>query len=100
MSSFNNTTGEDNKSLEVSETKAIRQEDKILKYFKEHPDMALSSEHIWHNVYLSDLMNNTPLTSCRRAICNLVRDGHLSICGKTLGSYGKAIFTYKFIKPV
>lgn len=53
--------------------KAEAQEEKILRWFKSHPDSLKSPSQIWEELFPS----NSPLTSVRRAITNLTRRGEL-----------------------
>ena len=69
--------------------RAKSQQDRVYHYFKwiggEH-----TAEHIWKAT-----MSDAPLTSARRCISNLVRDGKIIKCGTSKGSFGISICKYK-----
>ncbi len=73
---YYNTTNENGKTLFVSENKAVRQEKKILAYFREHPVRLFTPSQIWSTCF--DLTGyRDPLTSIRRGITNLTTEGKL-----------------------
>jgi len=57
-----------------------------------HPDEVFSSEEIG-----SLFHPNTPITSIRRAICNLKKEGIIEVVGKKNGQFNRPIFTYQYI---
>ena len=83
--SYYNTTNLKRDELKTSHKKTISQEQKILEIFKNH-QIPLSPTDLYLNFF-----DKTPITSIRRALSNLTKDGKLE---KTLlmkiGSYGKA----------
>tara|TARA_R110002020_G_scaffold221997_2_gene430306 strand:- start:5309 stop:5584 length:276 start_codon:yes stop_codon:yes gene_type:complete len=82
--SYYNTTNLKGDELKTSHKKTISQEQKILEIFKNH-QIPLSPTDIFSNFF-----KKTPLTSIRRALSNLTRDGKLEkISKKKIGSYGK-----------
>lgn len=93
MKSFYNTTLEAFTEADEYDKIANAQEQQILSFAIANPHDVFSSETC--RVLFSD---KTPTTSIRRAICNLKRDGKLEIVGKTAGSYGRMIFTYRLVK--
>ena len=82
-----NTTNEDGKTLTDFDNKAKSQEERILEYLKQHEPLLvlLTPSLAQHKVF----NNKIPITSVRRALSNLTRDGHLEKCGKVMGQYGR-----------
>lgn len=80
-------TAEAGKNLGAYEQKAASQESKLLAYFESHlPDYIL----LTLTAALSHVFANTvPITSVRRAMSNLSRDGHLVQSGRVMGPYGR-----------
>lgn len=92
--SYYNTNKESGKALITSNTKANKQELKVLKFFQSNNrDEKFSSEDILSQV---DFGRAVPITSVRRAITNLTHAGYLK---KTAfmkkGSFGKQIHTWQ-----
>lgn len=87
MTHYHNTTEAVDPQLKQYEQKAKSQEDKILAYFESHlDDYVLLSP----TLVLRHIFNNTvPITSVRRALSNLTRDGFLQMSGKVMGPYGR-----------
>jgi len=87
---YYNTNREQGSQLGNSEQQTERQELRVLAYFR-RSGARLSPEDIQDKV-----LPQTPLTSCRRAITNLTRDGFLV---KTRhmkpGRYGKHVHTWE-----
>lgn len=69
--------------------KTANQEKKILTYMVEHPFSSVTSEDL-SNIFPA----KTPSTSIRRALCDLKREGKISICGNRIGQYNRPIFEY------
>ena len=81
---YYNTTNLKGDELKTSQKKTVSQEQKILEIFKNH-QIPLSPTDIFSNFF-----KKTPLTSIRRALSNLTRDGKLEKTSKKkLGMYGK-----------
>lgn len=89
---FYNTNKESGETLKSSRLKCNRQEDVILKIFKDNKEHLLCADEIHE---LSQL--NAPITSIRRAITNLYNQGKL-IKTNTMkkGRYGKNTHTYQY----
>ena len=92
---FFNTINLEGKALEVANKKAVSQEDRIIRIFKQsvYPDLTASEVH-----KLYQLMNgcDTPITSIRRAMTTLSKSGRLVKTSKArTGLYGKPNYTYK-----
>jgi hypothetical protein len=66
-----NTTQETGATLHHLQTKAVRQEDHILRYFQSHPGQLFSPSQV-NRVFPQMILN-----SVRRAITNLTTEGHL-----------------------
>lgn len=89
--SYHNTTGIQGEQLELFEEKAANQEEIILALFKQTPRMT-ASECL--NRYPCD---NTPLTSIRRGMTNLMNKGKLiKTEEKKTGTYGRPEYIYEF----
>jgi hypothetical protein len=91
VKSFHNTTGETGTTLDDFVVQAEEQEERILEYVTKHPNLQFTSENL---EYL--FPGNTPLTSIRRAVCNLKRKGEVRVVGKSLGKFNRPIYLYQF----
>lgn len=101
-SPFHNTINVNGQTLMDFEAKAQRQDDKILEYFRAHPDGEFSPEDIW--VALGFRETGVPLTSVRRSMTGLskelvgVRKASIVKTGnKKMGLFGIKCNTYKLI---
>ena len=82
---YYNTTNLKGDELKTSQKKTASQEQKVLKIFNKY-QIPLSPTEVYRNFTSS----NAPLTSIRRALSNLTRDGKLEKTSKKkLGMYGK-----------
>lgn len=89
---FHNTIGASKKELIVLDEKCKTQEDKVLDYFKKNPELHCSPTDVWSAIGLYE----TPVTSIRRAMSNLTRDGFLEKTNvKVNGIYGVKTFCWK-----
>ena len=85
MNHWHNTTDES------YEDRAISQEDKILTWFREHPHIEATPFNIqqW-------CMPTSPITSVRRAMSNLTRDGKLEkMDKKVIEVYGISNYLWR-----
>tara|TARA_R100001460_G_scaffold108159_2_gene158477 strand:+ start:1028 stop:1321 length:294 start_codon:yes stop_codon:yes gene_type:complete len=83
---YYNTTNLKGDELKTSQKKAVSQEQKILDIFNKY-QIPLSPTDIYSDFFKSI---NAPITSIRRALSNLTRDGKLEKTSKKkLGMYGK-----------
>jgi len=73
MKSYHNTTDSSGQTLIEYNQKAETQEQKILQFFQENRGSFFTPSEIHEYTY----SRNTPLTSIRRAISNLTRQGFL-----------------------
>lgn len=82
---YYNTTNLKGDELKTSQKKTASQEQKVLKIFNKY-QIPLSPTEVYRNF----TSPNAPLTSIRRALSNLTRDGQLEKTSKKkLGMYGK-----------
>jgi len=92
-SAFHNTIGLKGETLAKAARDCVYQEDRVLNIFQMHrKEMTpFDVEYIYERVY-----SRIPITSIRRAMSNLTRDGKL-IKGDNMkgGIYGKANHTWK-----
>jgi len=89
---FFNTTKLSGKDMVHERFNASRQEDKILRYFKDNQG-AFSPAHLWEVLFKND---GVPITSVRRAITGLTSKGLLVKTDKKVtGEYGKANYCWK-----
>ena len=89
---FYNTIAEQGETLIASEKKAKFQGEQILRYFKSLPEEEFTPCEVHENLHLRG-----PLTSTRRAISNLTKEGLLiKTANKNMGLYGKMNYTWKY----
>ena len=82
--SYYNTTQETGASLALSHQKVKSQDDAIYQYF------VTTGKALSPSMVLNELGLNCPITSVRRAICNLTKEGKIFKTKETvLGMYGK-----------
>lgn len=89
---FYNTTGETGTTLDDFTVIAEEQRNRILEYAKKHPNLKFSSEDV---AFL--FPPNTPLTSIRRAVCDLKKVGEITVVGKKTGMFNRPIFEYQYL---
>ena len=88
-----NTTNE-TKNLKKYQKKAQSQDDIILEFFILHKDTVFSPDYV-----LDELGLECPITSVRRSISNLTKQGKLiKTDRKVLGKYGRLTNTWKYAK--
>ncbi len=88
---FHNTIDAENKELEQHEAKAITQSEMILRIFRGHQDRDFTPCEI-QNYFLDAPL----LTSVRRSITNLTRDGYLERTQtRRLGAHGAMNYTWQ-----
>ena len=84
-----------NTTDESYEDRAISQEEKILTWFREHPHIEATPFNIqqW-------CMPTSPITSVRRAMSNLTRDGKLEkMDKKVIEVYGISNYLWRLKEP-
>lgn len=95
-SSYHNTNKEIGATLVASEQQAHTQEELVLGYFTRLQGCERSAEQVHKALNLP----NTPLTSIRRAITNLMKSGAIEKTNTMVdGAYGKKIHCYKLPAP-
>lgn len=83
---YYNTASESEHQLEVFKKKTETQSNKILEFFKDQPMVEYGASR----VHLALFGNNTPITSVRRSITDLISDDKLEYSGrKRAGNYGR-----------
>jgi hypothetical protein len=83
--------------LEKGRKKAVRQKDQILKIFASHPSERFTPVHI-HSIYEFQY-GNILITSVRRSISDLTKEGRLIKCQwseSKPGAYGKLNRCWKY----
>lgn len=86
---FHNTTNESGHQLQRYQNQALSQDQRLLAYFNAAYDA--NGDYVLltpTNALILVFSNKVPITSVRRALSNLTRDGKLCTCGKTMGPYG------------
>ena len=95
---YHNTNGLDRLTEKIQSQKNLNQEDIIYLIFKKSTFKKLSASEVWqyYSETLSRVNKNIPLTSIRRGISNLMREGYLIKTNETrAGIYGKPEHFYK-----
>lgn len=93
--SYYNTNEEEGRTLQESQSRALRQEDLIEDLFRRNPWVALTPCEVWSLLF----HGSTPITSVRRAITNLTDRGILEKTGKMcMGVFGKRVHTWTLAK--
>jgi hypothetical protein len=88
-----NTTNE-TKNLKKYQKKAQSQDDIILEFFILHKDTVFSPDYVLEKMDLK-----CPITSVRRSISNLTKQGKLiKTERKVMGNYGRLTNTWKYAK--
>lgn len=90
----NHLSGEE---FTTADTKAEKQEIIVLRWFRQYPEMEFTPCEVWQGLIAKKQIAATvPITSIRRAICNLTRNLFLiRTMNKKTGLYGAANFTWK-----
>lgn len=88
---YHNTNKESGLTLVKSEEIATSQEDRVYSHF-----LTLGSYNAAPHQLLRLFRDNTPITSIRRAVTNLEKQGKLAKTSvMVMGSYGKMVHTWK-----
>lgn len=86
-----NTTHETGRRLADFIATSVSQEAEVLAFFRQYPRAIFSPEQVHRSV-----LKRTPLTSVRRAICNLTDDGFLvKTTIKVTGQYGRPNYCWQ-----
>lgn len=93
---YYNTDGENDGELEKSKRQVSKQEEIVLKFFRQYPHgMSPSTLH-------RHRLQDAPLTSVRRAMTNLTQAGHLEkLDAQAMGIHGKREHLWRLapVKP-
>ena len=88
---YYNTNREEGETLQRSLDQAGKQDDRVLEFFREHPNGLFSREEVNRRV-----LPEAPYTSAQRSITNLTDRGYLE---KTvimaMGQWGKMVHTWR-----
>ena len=88
---YYNTTQETGEALAKKRVKAKTQTEKVLEFFEQYPSTQFAPFQVHRNVGGSSL-----LTSTRRSISDLTKEGKLVKCTeKRLGEYGAMNYTWR-----
>jgi hypothetical protein len=90
---YYNTTNESGDFLKRNRIASETQDAKILEMFKSNADLVHSAENMQVLAGINGF--NWPLTSVRRSLNTLMKEGFIEQAGQQIGSYGRKIFTYK-----
>jgi hypothetical protein len=92
---FYNTTGIKESELRVRKRKADAQTVKVYEYFKAHPDALLSPWDVLEGCF----GYNVPITSVRRAISDLTKEGLLTKTHeRKVGKYNELCYMWRLKK--
>lgn len=87
-----NTTNLTHSDLQTATGQAKKQDELVLNFFKDNPKESFSPDDVHKSIF----QDRTPLTSVRRSVTNLTKEGHLEKTDiKKRGSYGKLTYTWK-----
>lgn len=96
MKTFYNTTSESGAALQQYRTKAHTQDDFILELFKK-TGMALTPSQVWKSLFDT---SRVPITSVRRSITNLTKQGLLkNTLKKRAGHFGRPEYEWQINHP-
>lgn len=98
--SFHNTLGMSGRDLMLAETKARGQEEVVYTFFKVHWGQAYPPSRVHKLLVKAEKIKEmVPITSIRRAMTNLTKEGKLAMMeNKVNGPLGKPEHTWKLIK--
>ena len=99
MTSFHNSTGLSGKELEKSESKALSQDEEVLRLFKVFDALTLTPERLHRHLQETNPKYlRTPLTSLRRSFSNLKKRGLIEKTNVMIkGEYGAKINTWRLV---
>ena len=101
---FYNTIELQNSDLDRARRKASSQQERILAFFMSNPGRLITPDEVWTHVFpvrdFGDDSRNTPITSIRRAMTNLTKDGLLvKTCHMRAGYYGDPVHCWQLAAP-
>lgn len=91
-----NTTNVSERQLELFTDKAKNQNNLILKIFKAFPEKEISAS----DILVNGTLDNSPITSIRRALNTLKRKLEIVEVGQKEGLYGRPETTYSLNKNI
>ena len=93
---YYNTNDENGDELRDSWVKTAKQDELILQFFIDNPDQEFTPAEVKHMCRIC--CKNWPITSIRRAINTLTKQGNLAKTDNLrTGTYGKKTHTWKFV---
>ena len=97
---FWNTTSLAGNELVKADEKCEKQELVVFRFFKQHPEKEFTPCEVWQELIAAGkILATVPITSIRRAICNLTTNLYLvRTMNKKLGIYNAKNFTWKLAK--
>ncbi len=99
MHNFHNTTGESGHVLHRYQDKALAQDERLLAYFELRYERSRQYVLLTPTAALQRVFTNSvPITSVRRALSNLTRDGKLRTSGKAMGPYGRPEHYWRLVE--
>lgn len=91
---YYNTTQETGETLKSYTDKNLKQQDRVIAFFKSRPEMSFSPSEVWNQVF----KHSCPLTSVRRAMTDLTSMGELKrLDTKKTGAYGRPEHFWKLV---
>lgn len=99
--SFHNTTGLESSELQEATSKALTQDEEVLRLFKVFDALTLTPERVHRHLMLTGgkRWENTPLTSVRRSFSNLKNRGLIEKTETLIkGNFGARVHLWKLVK--
>lgn len=90
VKTYHNTTRLKGEELKTAEQKAQNQDQIIKEYFDTHSRPVSSCD-----LFKKGILEKAPITSIRRSVSNLWKQGYIEAVGRKEGMYGRTVFTYK-----
>ena len=96
---YHNTTAVSGDQLDRYEDAALSQEQRLLAYFEDAYNAGGQYIKLTPtNALILVFSSKVPITSVRRALSNLTRDGKLRTSGKAMGPYGRPESYWRLIE--
>jgi Fe2+ or Zn2+ uptake regulation protein len=99
---YHNTTKEAGETLKEFKGKSSNQDNIILKHFESNPEGEYSADEVWINLFETEF---TPLTSVRRSINTLLKEGLVEKVlteeeefKKKQGIFGRPVNLWRLVK--
>ncbi len=101
MHNYHNSTGISGSQLHRYQDKALAQDERLLAYFELIYNSGGGYALLTPTTALQLVFTNSvPITSVRRALSNLTRDGKLRMAGKTKGPYGRPEHYWRLVEKL